>query len=117
MRTFETGATRDSNTDKLDFSGFLSPRALRRFARYMHKHRRQADGTLRASSNWKKGIPIPSYVESMVRHVVDFWEAYEDGAMAEAEELACAIMFNTQGYLHETTKPSQAGQDSADKAA
>lgn len=104
MRTYDTGATRDSNDTKLDYRGFLSPTALRRFAEYMQKHRRQADGHLRASDNWKKGIPVEDYLESLIRHTVDFWDAEERGDQDAAMELACAIWFNLQGYIHEREK-------------
>ena len=104
MRTFETGATRDDNTHKPDYSGFLCPFALKRFGAYMQKHQQQADGGMRDASNWKKGMPISAYKESLIRHTVDFWAAYEGGNMDEAEELACAIFFNVQGFLHERLK-------------
>lgn len=104
MRTFDTGATRDSNETKFDYSGFLSPSAIKVFAAYMHKHRVQADGSLRASDNWKKGIPIPAYFESWIRHTIDFWDAYERGDLAACDDLACAIWFNMQGFLHERAK-------------
>ena len=42
-RKFESGATRDSDTNKLDFEGFLSLLALIRFAEYMHSNRMQSD--------------------------------------------------------------------------
>jgi len=58
MRTFESGATRDDDGTKLDFDGFLSPQALEAYAKYMHKHRVQSDGKLRASDNWKHGMPL-----------------------------------------------------------
>ena len=48
MRKFETGATRDEEIGKYDFEGFLAPTVLVRFAEYMHKHRIQADGNIRA---------------------------------------------------------------------
>ncbi len=108
MREFESGATRDSNDDKLDYSGFLSPSAIKVFAAYMHKHRVQADGSLRASDNWKKGIPIPAYFESWIRHTIDFWDAYERGDLAACDDLACAIWFNMQGFLHERAKSAGA---------
>ena len=62
MREFETGATRDTNDGKLDFEGFLSPLALVRYAEYMNKNRIQADGKVRASDNWQKGIPREVYM-------------------------------------------------------
>lgn len=108
MRQFETGATRDSNDDKLQYHGFLSPVVLRRFAKYMHDHRKQTDGRLRASDNWKKGIPQEAYHESLIRHVIDYWylaeEDLQDKRCPEIDELLCAILFNVQGLLHERNK-------------
>lgn len=104
MRQYDTGATRDKNDDKLDYRGFISFPALQRFAQYMHHHRKQADGKLRAADNWKKGIPVKDYLESMTRHFVDFQLAEDAGKTEEAMELACAIQFNLQGYMHERLK-------------
>ena len=104
MRTYATGATRDVDADKLDYRGFTSFTAWRRFAEYMHKHRLQPDGQMRASDNWKKGIPVEDYLESLIRHTVDFWDAEERGDQEAAMELACAIWFNLQGYIHERSK-------------
>ncbi len=101
MRQFETGATRDSDDDKFDYEGFLSPHALRRFAEYMHKHRHQADGKLRASDNWQKGIPLRQYMKSAWRHFMDLWLALRADDWDNAEESACALLFNVQGILHE----------------
>lgn len=111
MREFETGATRDNETDKLDYEGFLSPVVLRRFAEYMHKHRVQADGTLRDSDNWQKGMPLDVYMKSMFRHFMDVWRIHRDNALPgrtdpdiELEEALCALLFNVMGYLYETLK-------------
>jgi hypothetical protein len=105
MRTFETGATRDSDDGKLDYDGFLSPLALERFAQYMHKHRLQADGKLRDSDNWKKGIPIQQYLKSKWRHFVDVWKQLHGLPGADTlEDSLCADLFNTQGLLHEVVK-------------
>lgn len=106
LRTFSSGATRDSVEGKLDYAGFLSPRVLRRFAEYMDKHRTQSDGTLRASNNWKKGIPTESYLSSMWRHFWDVWAIMteEDEDVAEdvdIQEALCAMLFNVQGLLFE----------------
>ena len=105
IRTFETGATRTSEQGKHDFEGFLSPLALERFAEYMTKHRLQADGTLRASDNWQKGIPLDSYMKSMWRHFFEVWTIHRgNGGDVEIEEALAALFFNVQGYLHETLK-------------
>lgn len=101
MRQFETGATRDSNEDKLDYKGFVSAHATELFAEYMHKHRKQADGSMRGSDNWKLGIPPSAYLESQIRHTFDLMKAAEAGDWDTVEELQCAIWFNTQGWLHE----------------
>lgn len=107
MRVFDTGATRDVNMDKPDYKGFISPLAMERFAQYMHKHRKQADGSMRASDNWKKGIPQDAYMESLVRHVFEVWRLWEQGDKEQAEELMCAVLFNAQGFLHERVKAKQ----------
>lgn len=105
MRIFETGATRNVDITKLDYEGFLSPIALERYAQYLHKHRFQADGKIRESDNWQKGIPLAVYMKSMWRHFVDVWKLHRGYKTAESlEDSLCAIMFNTQGYLHEILK-------------
>lgn len=105
MREFDTGATRDSDDGKLDYRGFLSPKALKTFAEYMHKHRIQANGELRSGSNWKKGIPTDAYMESMWRHFFDVWDLYDDGDTGpDFIEALCALFFNVQGMLHEAPK-------------
>lgn len=105
MRKFETGATRDADNDKLDFEGFLSPLVLQRFAEYMHKHRVQADGSLRDSDNWQKGIPQEAYMKSGWRHFFDWWREHRGIQTKEGiEESICALIFNASGYLHERLK-------------
>ena len=101
MRQFETGATRDSDENKLDFEGFLSPIAVRRFAEYMHVHRKQADGALRDSDNWQKGIPVTAYMKSLIRHTFELWLTWRRDGVVD-EELLCAIWFNVQGALYES---------------
>lgn len=102
MRKFKTGATRDTDLGKLDFEGFLSPLVLERFAQYLHKHRKQADGKLRDSDNWQKGIPKEVYIKSAFRHFMDFWKEHR-GIKTEIgiEDAICATLFNCMGYLHE----------------
>jgi hypothetical protein len=119
MRQFETGATRDDEDNKLDYGGFLSPLVLLRYAQYMHKCRIQADGKLRASDNWKKGIPLEAYMKSKWRHFMDTWMYSQTGGTPEQrEEALCAELFNTMGMLHELLKlrmeqegDSQGGSD------
>src|SRR5215510_947025 len=109
MRTFDTGATRDKDETKPDYEGFLSPLVIQRFGEYMHQHRAQADGGLRASDNWQKGMPHEAYMKSGFRHFMDWWLMHRgyDPASAEKpslEDALCALLFNVQGYLHEAIK-------------
>lgn len=103
MRKFETGATRDTDADKLNYRRFFSPQVLKRRAEYMQKHRVQADGALRDPDNWKKGIPLEAYADSEWRHHWEFWSLLERGIVRgeDVEESICALMFNLEGYLFE----------------
>lgn len=114
MRTFESGATRDDNTNKLNYEGFLSPLVLRRYAEYMHLHRKQSDGTLRAADNWQKGLSTQCYMESLWRHFMDVWLQHRGHPGQDTtEDSLCALLFNTMGYLHETVKARLSAGDEA----
>lgn len=102
IRTFNTGATRNIDIDKLDFEGFLSPFVLERYATYMHKNRLQVDGSLRSSDNWQRGIPKTEYMKSGFRHFFAWWKKHRAGE--DATEDLCALLFNVQGYLFESLK-------------
>lgn len=104
-RTFATGATRDLDTNKLDYDGFLSPLVIEAFGTYMNFNRRMRDGTLRESDNWQKGIPTAAYMKSGWRHFFDWWR--EHRGIPTKEGLVWALLgllFNVQGYLHELLK-------------
>ena len=116
MRTFDTGATRDIDTSKLDYEGFLSPLVLKRYAEYLNKHRVQADGKLRDSDNWQKGIPLDVYMKSMWRHFMDVWSAHRESTLKGEllEEALAAVIFNAMGYLHEIIRHRRELQDVTD---
>lgn len=102
VRTFETGATRDTEGNKLDFEGFLSPQVLVRFAEYMNKHRIRSDGSRRDSDDWQKGIPRDVYMKSMWRHFMDVWREHRSELDQELQlEALMALLFNVQGYALE----------------
>ena len=108
MRQFATGATRNSDDGKPDYEGFISPLVTRRFGQYMHKHRFQADGKVRASDNWQKGIPIKQYLKSGTRHWEDvrlIMDGYREIASErDIEEALCAMLFNVSGMIFELQK-------------
>lgn len=110
LRSFNTGATRDTAEGKLDYEGFLSPTVLKQFAKYMNMNRLQSDGKLRDSDNWQKGIPMDAYMKSGYRHFFEWWELHRqikhrdrDG-MIDGIGAMCGLMFNVMGYLHELLK-------------
>ncbi len=112
VQHFETGATRNTDSHKYDYEGFLSPDVLFTFGAYMHEHRKQRDGSLRDSDNWQKGIPLAKYMKSLLRHTFDLWRLHRGGVVldpdtglpATREDLCCAILFNVQGYLSRLLK-------------
>lgn len=114
MRQFATGATRDSADDKFDYEGFIDPLVLEEFGKYMHKHRFQADGNMRDSDNWQKGIPKDAYMKSGLRHLHDWWKQHRGHAGADTlEGSLCAVLFNTMGYLHEVLKEKRNAETAA----
>ncbi|TAL60607.1 MAG: hypothetical protein EPN85_06870 [Bacteroidetes bacterium] len=102
MRKYSTGAIRGDDSEKLDYEGFLSPLAIESYAKYMHEHRIQADGKLRSSDNWQKGIPLNDYMKSTWRHFMDMWKEHRGISTRDGMMVAlCGVIFNTMGYLHE----------------
>jgi hypothetical protein len=110
IRQFDTGATRSADAGRYDPEGFLSPLSIERYCQYMGKNQIQADGSVRTSDNWQKGLPIPSYMKGMWRHFLHLWTRHrgypvqDEKAAADIEEDLCALLFNVQGMLHEVVK-------------
>ena len=121
MRVFASGATRDESDTKLDYEGFDSPLVNKRYAAYMHQHRKQADGTMRGSDNWQAGIDQEAYVKSLVRHMEDLklhWDGYEDEAVyQDVEDVLCAVLFNAKGLLFEILKAKRLAKATANHLA
>ena len=110
IRQFNSGATRDSNDGKFDYEGFNHPLVDEAYGRYMHKHRKQADGKLRDSDNWQK-LFGPKHcavcIKSLMRHLLDLRFLHrgykrtdeKSGLEVTEEEALCAIIFNANAYL------------------
>lgn len=115
VRIFNTGATRNDDSYKNDYEGFLSPLFLEMFGNYMTKHRKQADGTLRDSDNWQKHFGEKHYdvcMKSLWRHFLDLWclhrriKRYDklDGHKITKKEALSAIFFNIMAYADKLLK-------------
>ena len=105
IRKFETGATRDSNENKLEYARFNSPIVMKRFAEYMNLHRKQSDGNLREGDNWQNLFGDKHEdvcMDSLLRHVMDVWlinKGFKNEAREDLESALCAIMFNVNAWL------------------
>jgi len=100
---FKTGATRSKDV-AFDPEGFISPIVLAEYSRYMEKHRVQADGKLRASDNWQKGMPTSRARRSLTRHMLDAWLIYRGYKPVSADctclrDALCGMLFNVMLLL------------------
>ena len=101
MRTFGSGAVRDTSIDKLDYEACLSPLVLKRYAEYVKSCRVQPDGNIRADDNWQKGFGLSVWMKSKWRHLIETWLCYRNPEHGDIETSLCAEFFNTHGMLHE----------------
>lgn len=104
VRTFATGANRDTDAGKFDYEAFLSPLVIERYGAYMHKNRQLADGSLRDGDNWQKGLPVETYRKSLWRHFLAAWRRWRGWDQTDEQEHLCGVLFNTMGLLHELLK-------------
>ena len=101
IRTFETGSIRDDDSGKIDYTETIPWRAIRRYWAYMTEKKAKYGGW-----NFKKGIPIESYEQSMLRHVQEYMEnKYEWGNFELDQDKLCAIMFNIFWIMFEEGRP------------
>lgn len=84
---FETGAVRDMAKGK-GRCDLLPPRAILRLARHFE------NGAVKyGDRNWEKGVPIHSFMDSGIRHIMRYLagETDEDHLCAAAWNLMCAM--------------------------
>ncbi len=122
MRTFSTGATRDTVKGKLSYVKALSPVALQRYVQYLSNHRLQTDGSIRDFDNWKKGIEQDVYLDGLGRHEMAVWllcqgyPASDNHGPVTLEDSICGVIFNAMGMLHEILKGKNYGKEETAKA-
>jgi hypothetical protein len=99
VREFESGAVRDTG-NKEDYVETISYLALKRYAEYMTQQAKKY-----GRGNWRKGIPIESYEESLMRHIQKYFANKYDDAQLEPEvDHLSACLFNLFGIIHELEK-------------
>ena len=84
---FDTGAVRDMQIGK-GRCDLLPPLAILRLARHF-----EAGAVKYGDRNWEKGIPINSFVDSAIRHILKYMIGAKDGdhLCAAAWNLMCAM--------------------------
>lgn len=105
LKAYDTGAYRDADTGKVDFEGHLCPLTLEAYGEWLDTKRTMSDGSRRAADNWQLGMSSADYMRSLWRHFLQLWKlhrghpVYKNGKPVTKREAACAILFNTFGYL------------------
>ncbi|NPV89290.1 MAG: hypothetical protein HPY50_00760 [Firmicutes bacterium] len=79
---FESGAVRDMQEGK-GRCDLLPPMAILRLARHF-----EAGAKKYGDRNWEKGIPINSFIDSAIRHIMKYMDHQED------EDHLCAAAWN-----------------------
>jgi len=107
IRTFKSGATRDTEENKHDYEGYIHPINTKRFGEYMSKHQKQANGELRDSDNWQKlfGDTPEKHcnvcIKSLCRHLEDLrlhHRGWGHEARESIEDAIQGIKFNINAY-------------------
>lgn len=107
IRTFPTGATRDTDANKPNYIKALSPIVLQFYAEYLGKHRTLPDGSMRDWDNWKSGLPKEVCLESLGRHEMAVWllmqgfPAKDNHGPVTLTDSLCGVIFNASCILHE----------------
>lgn len=110
IRTFSTGATRDTDASKPNYIKALSPIVLQGYVEYLGKHRILPDGSMRDWDNWKSGLPKEVCLESLGRHEIATWllmqgfPAFDNHGSVTLEDSLYGIIFNASCILHDILK-------------
>ena len=108
-REFSTGAVRDMAEGK-GRCDLLPACSILRLARHYEYGARKYD-----DRNWEKGIPIHSFIDSAIRHLMKYLDGQdnEDHLCASAWNLMCA-MWNEQNRKDLIDIPSREGKNTFD---
>jgi hypothetical protein len=110
MRKFKTGSTRDTADDKLDLHKYTHPLVELEYGKYMKRHSKMRDGSLRDGDNWQKGFPNDVLLGSAKRHLLDWelleqgYEVTERGEPVRLLDTLNALKFNVNARIHSLVK-------------
>lgn len=93
---FPTGAIRDTQEGKIDFTETISWQAFGRYAAYMTEK-----AVKYGKGNFLKGIPVSSYEKSLLRHVHKYMVNKQGGSLEPDQDHLSAIVFNVFGIMLE----------------
>ena len=91
-KVFETGAQRDAGAGRGYFH-CIPYVAIESLAKLY-----EAGAIKYGRDNWKKGIPLSNYIDSMERHALKLAECRQD------EDHAAAVMWNAAGFIWTATE-------------
>ena len=96
---FETGARRDTQTGKGRFD-LLPVNAIFRLAKHFENGARKY-----GPNNWRKGIPLSRYLDSMMRHAFKFAGGLEDEDHLSALIWNACCLLETQELIRQGKLP------------
>lgn len=97
---FETGAVRDNSANKEEYVETISWLALRAYAKYMTRK-----AAVYGRGNWRKGIPVESYENALIRHLQKYLaNKYDNAGFETDEDHLSAMVFNIFGIIHDREK-------------
>ncbi len=121
LRKSDTGAIRNSDVDKINYQGALSPLVLESYGQYIQKHSLLPDGTRRNNKNWQKLFGTPKEhrqvcIESAWRHFIDLLKEHDGYDSQDGiDEALGGLMFNIQAYWFSLLKEGKDGNKSNTK--
>ena len=94
---FDSGMTRDTEDDKIDYSRVFDGPMLQRWAELLTRGAKKYPNTLDGKPNWMKAnseAELRRFKRSAFRHFVQLLQG------DETEDHAAAVVFNLNGYLY-----------------
>lgn len=102
-QSFKTGAVRDTQENKGRYD-LLPVHAIHRLARHFENGARKYD-----ADNWRKGIPLRRYMDSLLRHAFEFMGGKDDEDHLAAIIWNACCLLETQEMIKRGLLPEELG--------